>query len=79
MEVNCSNQENSNVQATIEEYLNTFFLWGQSGETKTKVWNGPVALTLNNKSVPGPKNAVDVASGAKCSPYNLWGTWSLTP
>jgi hypothetical protein len=27
---------------------------------------------------PGPKKTVDVAAGAKCSPYKTFGTWSTT-
>jgi YVTN family beta-propeller protein len=28
---------------------------------------------------PGPKKTIDVAAGAKCSPFKTFGTWSITP
>ena len=27
---------------------------------------------------PGPKKTIDVAAGAKCSPFKPFGTWSTT-
>ena len=37
------------------------------------------ALMLANAAGPGPKKTIDVAAGAKCSPFKLFGTWSVTP
>jgi hypothetical protein len=36
------------------------------------------AFVLANTPGPGPKKTIDVAAGAKCSPYKTFGTWSTT-
>jgi hypothetical protein len=36
------------------------------------------AFVLATSPGPGPKRTIDVAAGAKCSPYKTFGTWSTT-
>jgi hypothetical protein len=36
-------------------------------------------FALSNSPGPGPKTTIDVAAGAKCSPFKTFGTWSGTP
>src|SRR5687768_16791317 len=35
------------------------------------------AFVLATTSGPGPKKTIDIAAGAKCSPYKTFGTWSI--
>jgi hypothetical protein len=35
-------------------------------------------FALGNVPGGGPKQAINVAAGAKCSPYKLFGTWTGT-
>lgn len=57
-------QANSNFGATID--------------TSSTYYLVPSAMLSTSIGV-GPKQTVDVQSGAKCSPYKLFGTWSITP
>lgn len=36
-------------------------------------------LVLGTSAGPGPKKNIDVAAGAKCSPFKEFGTWLVTP
>ena len=36
------------------------------------------AFALATTPGPGPKKTIDVAAGAKCSPYKTFGTWTTT-
>jgi PKD repeat protein len=36
-------------------------------------------LVLGISAGPGPKKNIDVAAGAKCSPFKPFGTWQVTP
>lgn len=36
-------------------------------------------FSLGTSAGPGPKKNIDVAAGAKCSPFKEFGTWQITP
>ena len=55
---------NSRFDATIGGNPRTYFLRD--------------AFVLATSPGPGPKKTIDVAAGAKCSPYKTFGTWTTT-
>jgi WD40 repeat protein len=58
------NQANSRFGATVDGNNNTYYLLDN--------------FVLGSNPGPGPKKTIDVAAGAKCSPFKLFGTWSRT-
>jgi len=55
---------NSRFDATIGGNPRTYFLRD--------------AFVLATSPGTGPKKTIDVAAGAKCSPYKTFGTWTTT-
>jgi hypothetical protein len=55
---------NSHFDATVAGSTNNYYLWEDSA--------------LNTTVGDGPRLNVDVAAGAKCSPFKLFGTWNTS-
>ena len=58
-------QANSQFGATVAAINSNYFVRSDS--------------LLTTSLGTGPRQSVDVAAGAKCSPYKLFGTWTITP
>lgn len=56
---------NSKFGATIGANINPYYL--------------VTSAALSTSVGSGPKRTVDVAAGARCSPFKLFGTWTTTP
>jgi probable HAF family extracellular repeat protein len=56
---------NSKFDATINDVNQNYFFQN--------------AFALGVTPGPGPKKTIDLAVGAPCSPYKLFGTWSIVP
>jgi probable HAF family extracellular repeat protein len=56
---------NSQFDATINDVSQNYFFQN--------------AFALGVTPGPGPKKTIDLAVGAPCSPYKLFGTWSIVP
>ncbi len=56
---------NSQFDATIGTVTSNYFLWNN--------------FILGTSVGFGPKETIDVAAGAPCSPFKLFGTWTITP